>query len=278
MKRSLIFCAVALLAVAAANTVHAAADVQLNLRYDDPANEAAGGSFDLLVLSDNANGLAGISVLIDGIDAGPTAAGAADTGFNVFETQTIGTVTEIVTGSDLLSPNTSVGLGVVGSDGGVADDLFPGNSPVWNGSALIASGTFGATRPAFVASSGTLNQGANEFVGGATAATETSMGTMSVRGDGVATDGLLPGDANRDGSVNGNDFSLLALNFNNPDGSWDQGDFVPGAAVDGNDFSALALNFNGSTAAPAIGSVPEPGSLALLGLALASLATVGRRK
>lgn len=270
MKRSLIFCAVALMAVATANTVQAAVDVQLNLRYDNPADESAGGSFDLLILSDNGNGVAGVSVLIDNIDAAPTAAGAADTGFNVFETQTVGTVTEIVTGTDLVTPNTGVGLGVIGSNGGVADDLFDGNSPFWDGSALVATGTFGSTRPSFVMTSGTLDAGANDFVG--TTATETTLDTMSVRGDGVATDGLLPGDANRDGVVDvpGDGFILVA-NLGAAGAVWDQGDFNSSTTVDvpGDGF-ILVANLGGSTTPPAISAVPEPSSalLALCGLSL----------
>lgn len=271
MKRSLIFCAIALVAVTA-HTASAAVNVQLNLRYDDPADESAGGTWELLAGSD-AGGLAGLSVLIDNINN--DAAGAGGSGFEVFESQQVGTVVEIVTGSDLVAPlDSDVGLGA-GTTGNVADDLFPGNSPaIWANNALLASGTFGATRPSFLTTSGTLAAGANEFVAGAASA--TNFGTTSVRGDGVATDGLLPGDANRSGTVDGNDFSILALNFNTA-GGWDEGNFDSSPMVDGNDFSALALNFNGSATAPAISAVPEPTTMTLAALMLVSLASAGRR-
>ncbi len=269
MKRSLIFCAIALVAVAV-NTASAAVDVQLNLRYDDPANEAAGGTWELLARSNGA-GIAGISVLIDGLTGTAAAAGSAN--YNVFKTQTVTGTTEIVTGSDLATPSTDVGTGT-GTTGNVAvDDLFASGSP-WHNTALLSSGTFGAVRPSFVASAGTLNEGVNEFSG--TDAIATTFNVQSVRGDGVGTDLLKSGDANRDGTVNGNDFSLLALNFNQA-GGWDEGDFNSSGQIDGNDFSALALNFNMSSTAPAISSVPEPTALSLAALALLSLAA-GRRR
>lgn len=268
MKRSLIFCAIALVAVTA-HTASAVVNVQLNLEYTDPADESAGGTWELLAGTDNAEGIAGISVLIENI-SGVGAAGASN--YEVFETQTVGSVTEIVTGSDMVAPLDAVGA--AGFAGNVADDLFPGNSPaIWANNTLLASGTFGAARPAFVSTSGTLAEGANEISG--TSAAVATLNT-SVRGDSVATDGLLPGDANRSGTVDGNDFSILALNFNTA-GGWDQGNFDSSPMIDGNDFSALALNFNGSSTAPAISAVPEPTTVTLAALMFVSLAAAGRR-
>lgn len=273
MKRSLIFCAIALVAVTA-HTANAAVNVQLNLRYDDPADETAGGTWELLAGSD-AGGIAGVSVLIDNINNDAAAAGGA--GFEVFESQQVGTVVEIVTGSDLVAPlDSDVGLGA-GTTGNVADDLFAGSSPaIWANNALLASGTFGATRPSFLATSGTLAAGANEFVAGV--ATATTLGTTSVRGDGVATDGLLPGDADRDGDVDGDDFNLLAFSFGNDPTTWDEGNFDSMNGTNGDDFNLLAFNFGNSASAPAIAAVPEPSSIALICLGLCGVVSQRRRK
>lgn len=265
MKRSLIFCAIALVAITA-HTASADVNVQLNLRYNDPADESAGGSWDLLAGTDNASGIAGISVLIDGI-SGVGATGAS--GYEVFETQTVGSVVEIVTGSDMVAPLDAVGA--AGFAGNVADDLFAGNSPaIWASNTLLASGTFGATRPAFLTTSGTLAAGANEISG--TAAVAATLNT-SVRGDSVATDGLTLGDANRDGTTNGLDFSILSSNFNTAGTDWDLGNFNSDAAgTNGLDFSILSSNFNATATPPAISAVPEPTSLVLLSLGLCGLA------
>ncbi len=82
-----------------------------------------------------------------------------------------------------------------------------------------------------------------------------------------------PGDANGDLIVNIADFGLLAGNFNQP-GTWESGDFDGNGVVDIFDFGLLAENFNGDFRALAAaaaslgigGDVPEPSTLAILGL------------
>ena len=109
----------------------------------------------------------------------------------------------------------------------------------------------------------------------------------------------LLGDANLDGTVNGEDFTILASNFNQSVTSWDQGDFNYDGTVNGEDFTLLAANFNqqvngaasaGDIAAmdafaaangitlPTTSSVPEPASgvLALFGAGI--LARRARRR
>jgi hypothetical protein len=54
----------------------------------------------------------------------------------------------------------------------------------------------------------------------------------------------LAGDANLDGFVNGEDFTILASNFNQNVTGWDQGDFNYDGTVNGEDFTLLAANFN----------------------------------
>ncbi len=68
MKRSvtLSLFAVALTALCA-TTAQAVVDVQLNLRYTDPADPSEGGSWDLLVQSTAVNGVKGLNVLFTGV-------------------------------------------------------------------------------------------------------------------------------------------------------------------------------------------------------------------
>jgi aryl-phospho-beta-D-glucosidase BglC (GH1 family) len=65
----------------------------------------------------------------------------------------------------------------------------------------------------------------------------------------------LLGDANLDGNVNGEDFTILAANFNQSVTGWDQGDFNYDGTVNGEDFTVLAANFNQSATLAAV-SVP----------------------
>lgn len=78
---------------------------------------------------------------------------------------------------------------------------------------------------------------------------------------------LLAGDANEDGTVNSDDFTILAKNFNASGRAFETGDFNGDGIVNAMDFNALATNFGQTnfTAAP-LGAalVPEPVSLAAL--------------
>jgi hypothetical protein len=70
-----------------------------------------------------------------------------------------------------------------------------------------------------------------------------------VSGEGVA----LTGDANRDGSVDGADYTLWADNFGGADVDFGRGDFNCDGAVDGADYTLWADNF-GAEADPGAGS------------------------
>ncbi|MEM6506072.1 MAG: PEP-CTERM sorting domain-containing protein [Planctomycetota bacterium] len=93
------------------------------------------------------------------------------------------------------------------------------------------------------------------------------------------------GDADLDGDVDSDDFNLLAFNFGNA-GSWTEGDFDGDGTVDSDDFNLLAFNFGNGPATLSesdyealelfAASIPEPSSLALLGLG--GLIIAGRRR
>ncbi len=97
----------------------------------------------------------------------------------------------------------------------------------------------------------------------------------------------LLGDANLDGIVSGDDFTILASNLGKSVTAWDKGDFNYDGVVSGDDFTALVSNLgkkaNGADVVlPAsdfaaidafaaanglMADVPEPGSVTLLGFA-----------
>lgn len=283
MKRGLVLSLCAAAVVAMTSPALAVVDAQLNLRYTDPNSPGLGGTWDLLVQSDGVNGLAGIDFQINGgsaadlgvtgIDTGSVTANAAvfDNTNSVFRFRPEGSGIEIVAGDDLVAANLVLNVGKgAGTPGNVADDdLFLNTASAgWNNSALIASGVFGGTRPVLVV------EGANEFDAGNAAVAATN-GVISVRGDNAISGEILPGDADRNGTVNLDDLTILGTFFNQA-ATWDQGDFNSSPNADLDDLTILGTFFNQSVAPPAagasIGAVPEPSSLALLALGVCSLA------
>ena len=92
----------------------------------------------------------------------------------------------------------------------------------------------------------------------------------------VGVSGLAAGDANRDGSVDGDDLALLRVDYGNS-GDWSQGNFDASALVDGADFLKWQRNF-GSTAVTSGSTVPEPATRVMLLVALQVLLARSPRK
>jgi autotransporter-associated beta strand protein len=103
------------------------------------------------------------------------------------------------------------------------------NGGVWNGSGIDSSAA--AANPAYALG---YADGADGVVAG------LSSGTIEVKY-------TLLGDANLDGTVDGNDFTILIANLGKVGSSWDQGDFDYDGAVSGSDFTDLIRNLGDST-------------------------------
>lgn len=289
MKRSLLmsFCAVAIVAMSLGQAM-ATISLSLNLRYTNPANTAAGGTWDLLARTDSANGISGLVVVLDNINFGSVTFNPAIDGIPI-ETSQSGTLTEIVWGYDV---NATAGVGKflnvgkgTGTPGNVAkDDLFPTAANTYDNMALIMSGAFGATRPSFGTLPGTgggpttgQSWSSAAMTSGGALEPIVFMGGDGVRGDSVAVDGLKLGDANRDGTVNNSDFNIVINNFFASPRTWDQGDFTADGVVNNSDFNAVINNFFTSATPPAFTAVPEPASFALLAAAGAMLGFIRKR-
>jgi hypothetical protein len=233
-----------------------------------------------------ANGYAAVT----SADIGSVVATAPNSPYNgVF-----GTFVNVVYGQNTaVAENGSIKLDVgqgAGTPGNITTD--PLRNTTWNNSALLASGTFAGggnagnffNRPAF-GTSGTTATGANVLPVGATTTPpqNTSLAaTVStiVRGDseisfglnGVAGSGLLPGDLDRNGTVNINDFGGMSTNYGKPGTfGWDTGDFNNDGTVNINDFGALSASYGDPSPPAPVTAVPEPCTALLIGLAVLGL-------
>ena len=89
----------------------------------------------------------------------------------------------------------------------------------------------------------------------------------------------LRADADHSGSVDTNDFTRMAQNFNTTGSFWSQGDANYDDTVNALDFNIVAVNFGQSNPpAPALGAlVPEPAAVGTISL-LAALQRRSRRR
>jgi hypothetical protein len=97
--------------------------------------------------------------------------------------------------------------------------------------------------------------------------------TYDTGADEVVCEVALPGDATLDTNVDVSDLSVMGVNYGTTSGAvWEKGDFNGDGAVDISDLSVLGTNYGRSYSL----SVPEPATLALLGLG--GIAAITRRR
>lgn len=149
-----------------------------------------------------------------------------------------------------------------------ADILAGYAAGAWTGNGLTSSAAAAAASTNRRTALGYAEASELLGVGGGTFLNE------SVDGTAVLVRYTLSGDANLTGTVDIDDFGILAANFNQAS-QWVRGDFNYSGATDIDDFGLLAANFNASLPAAARAAVPEP---ALMTAMFALPLLVGRRR
>lgn len=89
---------------------------------------------------------------------------------------------------------------------------------------------------------------------------------------------VTPGDVTGDGLVNIDDFNIIKANFFNTGMTRMQGDLNGGGVVDFADFRQWKVNAGAAFASVSLGAVPEPHTLAMVGLILAGLGIARKRR
>ncbi len=178
----------------------------------------------------------------------------------------------------------------VAIDAAVRGYLINGyNGGAWNGTSGASSGG------AINSSTAALPANSHFGLGYADGADGVVTGLVSGQ---IEIKYTLYGDANLDGVVSGDDFSILVGNLGKPDAAWDKGDFNYDGVVSGDDFALLVGNLGRSATGAAVtlpasdlaaidafaaanglmADVPEPTSAGLLLAAgVGMLARRGRR-
>ncbi len=282
-------------------------DLSLNLRYTDPANPLEGGTWELVAKVDSGLGISAINALLSDVDngvapddialggspAGATTLGAIDPidpgGANerpAYLTYNAGFATDLIYAQDITAGSVGdVGTGV-GTPGDNGTDVL--RNIAWDNAALIASGTFSSgTRPTFTTKNSNfsdsnvftiidvdplLNTSAQPLGGTTTTVRGDSLETLLL--ENTAGTGLLAGDVNRDGIVNGSDAAIFGGNWLAavlPGVAWNSGDFNNDDLVNGSDAALLGGNWLASSTPPALtglSAVPEPSTLLLASAAM----------
>jgi hypothetical protein len=264
-------------------------DISLNLQYTMPSEPAMGGNWMLVAKTNSINGIGSISAILSNVDAAGIAyqsgIGAMLKDGSPFVADN-GSLVELLYAQDVSNPAsvvTDVGRGT-GTPGNLVMDPF--GDPYWNNAAVIATGTFGDTRPEFTANLDTPP----DVTKGNVLATKTAPFFMTAAATvtTIVRDGLyvpLVGDYNLNGTVDAADYVIWRDTLGSPvtpsSGADGDGDGMIGSG----DYDVWRAHFGataGSGAAAVISSlsgnsVPEPAAWLLCCFAAAAIAALRRR-
>jgi len=192
---------------------------------------------------------------------------AAGTGYDLF-------VAEASSGVDFDVNDTDVGGVLVDLDDlGLTRDIVAGDefylmvAAQFDIPASTWNVTFVDVPSGWDTSAATLSVATRDAIGDA--ALETVLMLAGLTGGTIPT---IPGDANGNGFVDDDDLAILLSNWEQDPGTattWELGDFTADTDVDDDDLAVLLGNWTGPP--PGGAAVPEPATLALLGLGGLSL-------
>jgi hypothetical protein len=247
-------------------------DISLNLQYTMPSDPAMGGNWTLVAKTNSTNGIASINAILSNVNAAGIAyqsgIGAMSKSGNPFVVQN-GTLVELLYAQDLSNPAsviTDVGRGA-GTPGNLAVD--PLGDPAWHNAAVIATGTFGDTRPAFTANLDTppdvtkgnvlATKTPPFFMAAASTVTTIVRDTLSV---------TLTGDYNANGTVDAADYVVWRNTLTQMVTPSSGADGNGNGTIDDSDYDVWRSHFGqtagGSAGFYQIAAVPEPATLVLL--------------
>jgi hypothetical protein len=305
LARSVTLC-ISAFVVTAAVTQAQTIDLSLNLRYNDPADSSEGGVWYLVAKTTGGSpnaGIAAVNAYLTNINpvafhgstvplpAGQNPAHGAypvvgqatinnlSNGGSPFNAPVFGGAHNVLYGQDISTgpPSPPAIIGGIGQGSGAGNvAIDPLKNSDYDNYAVLLSGTFGATRPAFAPMSGfTITDGnvlASTTAGTGAIDAIISASNLHVRGDSLVDfnlnsalgQGLLRGDVNRDFIVNEDDLNIVLLRFQDGPGlGWDQGDVNDDGWVDENDLNQVLLHFADASAPPGISAAIAPASEAI---------------
>jgi Dockerin type I domain len=168
-------------------------------------------------------------------------------------------------------------------------DYGSGPDPIASIEQWIANGYFGASGPSIISSAIATDDAISGLSYGIGYADSADLGNPANLPSGTIEIAFtLLGDANLDGTVNAEDFTLFSEHLGQSGQMWDDGDFNYDGTVNSEDFTPFSTNLNESaTDAASAGDfisanrldaqVPEPATVGMIAFAIAS-ASIRRRR
>lgn len=278
----ILLCCVSVLGLANVSQAQSVS-LSLNLLYSNPADHTAGGNWFLVAKTSSVNGISLVNAIMSNINMpGITyqnGIGAMLDGGNPWVINN-GASVEVLYTQDLSTPAnvvTDVGRGA-GTPGNLAIDLL--NDPTWNNAALIATGSFSGSKPAFVGNNDTPADVTEANVFTTKIAPFSSVAAVPLSTV-VRESTLQFGDYNRNGTVDAADYSVWRETLGTGVSIYSGADGNGNGTIDIGDYTVWNAHF-GLVSAPGSGlgtiaAVPEPVTLLIVLSALAAISRMRSR-